>query len=43
MRSITELKSWYLSEYLVETCSVGLNKSKWKKSVTSTRVSLWKE
>ena len=40
---ITELESWWLSEYLVGTCSVSLDRSKWKESATSTRVSLWKE
>ena len=34
---MTELKSCWLSKYLVETCSVGLNSSKWKESVTSKK------
>ena len=37
IRLINELESCWLSEYLVEKGSVGLNRSNWKESATSKK------
>ena len=43
IRSITELKSYWLSEYLVGKYLVGLDNSKWRESTNLKRISLCNE
>ena len=43
IRSITEFEFYWLSEYIVEICLVGLNNSKQKKLAISKRFWLWWE
>ena len=40
---MTKLESCWLSEYLVEKCSVGSDSSKWRKSAMSKRILLYNE